>query len=71
MTAQKLTAFRLPEDLREALAEIKRRDGIPVSEQVRRALAAWVQARKVTAASAIGNRKAAATRRRPRAGERD
>jgi hypothetical protein len=38
----KLTTFRLEEELLEALQRIKDRDGIPVSEQVRRALQRWV-----------------------------
>jgi Ribbon-helix-helix protein, copG family len=57
----KQTAFRLDEDLLGALQAIKRRDGIPLSEQVRRALQAWVEQKGVVKLE----RKRAATRRRP------
>jgi hypothetical protein len=55
------TAFRIEADLLEALQEIKRRDGVPVSEQVRRALQAWVESKGVTKTE----RKRALTRKRP------
>ena len=61
MTPLKATAFRVEADLLEALQEIKRRDGVPVSEQVRRALQAWVESRGVTKTE----RKRAVTRKRP------
>jgi hypothetical protein len=42
MTDQtKHVSFRLPRDMVEALETIKERDGIPASEQVRRALKLW------------------------------
>jgi hypothetical protein len=61
MTHLRQTAFRLEADLLEALQEIKRRDGVPVSEQVRRALQAWVESKGVMKAE----RKRAPTRKRP------
>lgn len=57
----KQTAFRVEPDVLEALQKIKQRDGLPVSEQVRRALLAWVEAKGVLKAE----RKRAATRKRP------
>jgi len=60
-TSLKQTAFRLDADLLGALQVIKVRDGIPISEQVRRALLAWVEAKGVTKPE----RKRAATRKRP------
>lgn len=42
------TAFRIEPEILEALQEIKERDGVPVSEQVRRALRAWVEAKTAT-----------------------
>lgn len=42
MTPLKPTNFRVDEELLEALQRIKDREGIPVSEQLRRALRAWV-----------------------------
>ena len=52
--------FFIDEDLRAAVAAIKERDGISESEQIRRALKAWIEARddKKT------ERKRAATRKR-------
>jgi hypothetical protein len=57
MTPLKQTAFRIEPALLEQLLEIKRRDGIPISEQVRRALMTWVKSRKP-------DRKRLATRKR-------
>lgn len=45
MSPTKPATFRLDEDLIAALQRIKERDGIPVSEQLRRALSAWVKER--------------------------
>jgi hypothetical protein len=61
MTSLVATTFRLEEDLVEGLREIKERDGIPVSEQVRRALRAWLKERGVQKTE----RKRAVTRKRP------
>jgi hypothetical protein len=47
VTPLRPTNFRLEEELLGALRQIKERDGIPVTEQVRRAVAAWVEARGV------------------------
>jgi len=44
---KRLTAFRLDPALLDALQRIKARDGIGLAEQVRRALAAWVQSKGV------------------------
>ena len=40
---KKQTAFRIDPDILEGLQEIKRQVGIPLSEQVRRALRAWLE----------------------------
>ena len=48
MTPLKPTNFRLEEELLAALQFIKERDGVPVSEQVRRAITAWIESRGVT-----------------------
>jgi hypothetical protein len=45
MTPLRPTNFRLDEDMLAELQRIKERDGIPVTEQVRRALAAWIAAK--------------------------
>jgi hypothetical protein len=44
---KKQTAFRIDPDILEGLQEIKARIGIPLSEQVRRALRAWLDAQGV------------------------
>jgi predicted DNA-binding protein len=41
------TTFRLPPELLDALQAIKERDGIPVSEQVRRAIVMWLDSKGV------------------------
>jgi hypothetical protein len=38
--------FRLSPEILEGLSKVKARDGVPVSEQVRRALINWLRARK-------------------------
>ena len=47
MTARKLTNFRIDADLVMGLKALKARDGVPVSESVRRALRAWLTAKGV------------------------
>ena len=57
---KKLTAFLLDPEMLDALRAIKRRDGIPMGEQVRRALAVWIASRgRATKA----DRRRASTRR--------
>jgi hypothetical protein len=53
--------FFIDPDQRAALAAIKARDGIPESEQIRRAIAAWVAERGADTKTA---RKRAGTRKR-------
>jgi len=62
VSPRKLTNFRLEDELLEALQRIKDRDGIPISEQVRRALRAWIEQKGETFEKA--ERKRAATRKR-------
>ena len=52
--------FWLGEEQREGLRVVKERDGIPESEQVRRAIAEWLERKGVKAKAA-----------RPRAGTRE
>lgn len=42
-----LTTVRLPDDLLAAVRKLHTRDGIPVSEQIRRALQKWLTAKGV------------------------
>jgi hypothetical protein len=55
-----LTNFRIDPELLEALREIRQRDGLPIAEQIRRAIRQWVEGRGVVKAE----RKRAGTRRR-------
>lgn len=48
MNQDKLVSFRLSQDITEALAAIKERDGIPVGEQLRRAAKLWIAEKQVT-----------------------
>jgi hypothetical protein len=52
--------MRIDDELLAGLQALKDRDGIPVSEQVRRAIEAWLKAKGVKA-----DRKRAPTRKRP------
>jgi hypothetical protein len=61
LTPLKPTTFRLETEIMAALAEIRDRDGVPVSEQVRRALIQWIEAKGVKLKA---ERKRGATRRR-------
>ena len=54
--------FWLDEEQREGLRVVKQRDGVPESEQVRRAIAEWLERKGVIEKA---ERKRAATRRRP------
>jgi hypothetical protein len=56
------TTYRLEDEILHALKVIKDRDGIPVSEQVRRALKSWIGSKGITVKS---DRKRASTRKRP------
>ena len=59
--------FYVDDDQRAALAAIKTRDGISESEQIRRALSAWIALKGVstTGTKKKPGRKRAATRKRP------
>jgi hypothetical protein len=63
MTALRQTAFRIPDELLDALQAIKERDGIPVSEQVRRALQTWIDTKGVIVQKT--ERKRVSPRKRP------
>jgi hypothetical protein len=63
MTARKLAAFRLDEELVEGLKQVWERDGIQPSEQVRRAVKAWLKEKGLITEKS--DRKRAGTRKRP------
>lgn len=47
MSPKIASTFRIDNELLEALKAVKERDGMPISEQVRRALVSWVELRGV------------------------
>lgn len=61
MTPRARYTFFIDADQRAALAAIKDRDGISESEQIRRAIKAWIEQKGVIKAG----RKRADTRKRP------
>lgn len=60
--SRKIGTFRLDDDLLEGLKAVEERDGIPPSEQARRALRMWLESKGVIKKA---ERKRAATRKRP------
>jgi len=62
VSPRKLANFRVEEELLDALRRIKERDGIPISEQCRRALLVWIAEKGETVKKA--ERKRGATRKR-------
>jgi hypothetical protein len=58
-STKKQTAFRIDPEILDGLRTVKERDGVPVSEQVRRALVAWLDEKGVTRADRkrVGPRK--------------
>jgi hypothetical protein len=61
MTPKARYTFYIDDDQRAALGEIKHRDGISESEQIRRAIQEWIAQKGVMKA----DRKRAVTRKRP------
>jgi antitoxin component of RelBE/YafQ-DinJ toxin-antitoxin module len=61
MTLRRITTFRIDEELLEGLRQVCERDGVPVPEQVRRAIRTWLGTKGVIDKA---ERKRAATRRR-------
>ena len=59
---KKQTAFRIDPEILAGLQAVKERDGIPLSEQVRRSLRKWLEERGVTVEA---GRKRVAARKRP------
>lgn len=59
-STQRQTAFRLPVEISDAMQRIKEEDGIPQSEQVRRALREWLEKRGALPAKSRRTRKGSA-----------
>ena len=47
MARRTLAAFRIEPEILKGLHAVKDRDGVPVSEQVRRALRQWLKSKRV------------------------
>jgi Arc/MetJ-type ribon-helix-helix transcriptional regulator len=62
MTPRRMTTFRIDDELLDGLRTVYDRDGVQVSEQVRRAIRMWLESKGVIVKS---ERKRAATRKRP------
>jgi len=45
-SAKRQSNFRIDPDIMDGLQRVKERDGIPLSEQVRRALRAWLEVKE-------------------------
>lgn len=61
MTRRKIYSFAIDADLAEGLKAVKDRDGVAESEQIRRAVRAWLETKVVVKSE----RKRAVTRKRP------
>jgi Arc/MetJ-type ribon-helix-helix transcriptional regulator len=62
MAPRRISTFRIDEKLLDGLRAVWERDGVPVSEQVRRAIRAWLESRGVIEKA---ERKRVAARKRP------
>jgi hypothetical protein len=62
LTPLKPATFRLETELLEGLQKVKERDGVAITEQVRRAVIAWLERKGVKVKP---ERKRADTRKRP------
>jgi hypothetical protein len=59
---RRVATFRVDDDVLEAMRRLQERDGMPLSEQIRRALRPWLEAKGVIKEA---DRKRAAARKRP------
>ena len=57
----KTFTFAIPEEMKAGLQAVKERDGISEAEQIRRAIATWLESKGVNKSE----RKRAVTRKRP------
>ena len=63
MTAKRKYSFWITEEQLAGLKQVKERDGVLESEQIRRAIDAWLNAKGITTTKA--DRPRAGTRKRP------
>ncbi|HWW84440.1 MAG TPA: ribbon-helix-helix protein, CopG family [Vicinamibacterales bacterium] len=52
MSPKKTTTMRIDDELLRGLQALKERDGVPISEQVRRAILAWLKAEGINVKTA-------------------
>jgi hypothetical protein len=57
MSPKKLTNFRIDSELLDALEAIREREGVPVSEQVRRGILMWINSKGGTKSPSRSRRK--------------
>ena len=57
VTRRTLAAYRIEPEILEGLQAVKERDGVPASEQVRRALRQWLKSRGYKLKEQKGGRK--------------
>jgi hypothetical protein len=60
-STRKQTNLRLDDDILDGLQQVKERDGMPISEQVRRALRVWLETKGIVDKAAA---RRASTRRK-------
>ena len=61
---RRTVTFRIDDKVLQGMQELWQRDGITISEQIRRALRAWLDAKGVSVPDHKTERKRAATRKR-------
>ena len=59
MSPRELTAFRLPQELLDAMRAYKERQGVPVTTQIEKAVTEWLKKRGVVVNTKRKPRKAA------------
>ena len=66
MTPRKISTFRIDEELIEGMRQLQERDGVPVPEQVRRAIRGWLDAKGIKVKAARRGAGAPRTAPKPR-----
>lgn len=66
MIRQTVLSFRPDDDIYEAMKLLRERDGVPLSQQIRRGLRAWLETKGVLQLAAANRRGAARTPARRR-----
>ncbi len=64
MAPRTLAAFRIEPEILKGLQTVKERDGVPVSEQVRRALRQWLKSKRVALRPSAARKRKGGKRKR-------